>query len=338
MQNKNIGFLRAGVFGDTIIALHGIYATKVLYPESQLIVYTNRYGVSLYSGFDFIDKIIDISNFDDKLLIENINQYEFEIFILTNPNRKYCKPLAKTNCKRIFSFLSAINIFNLKFKTLFYPRKFSYETHYKRILKLVRKSNPKKYDNCKFDFSKIAIQPQQKQIDIIDEFLNKNNISTNRQTIVVINPFVHSVAYNISINGWKKLAKQLAQAYKNFAFIIPTYSMNPQFSIDTTCDNIFTFYNDDDLLNIAALLKKTSLVLSPSTGTSHLANNLKIPIIWFCNHYDSKRWRGDNMNENFFIMLEKSLAQMDIKEEEKLILKAINLFKIFFDNKDAYYK
>ncbi len=328
-KHNNIGFLRAGVFGDTIVALHGIYATKILYPNSKLIVYTNKYGLSIYSGFSFIDKIIDISNLTNEQLIENINLYNFDIFILTNPNRKYCNPLAKTNCKKIFSFLSVGNIFKMKFKTIYYPRRFSYETHYKRILNLVRKTSPKKYDNCKFDFSKITIKPQHKQKEFINNFLTKNNIPINTNNLILINPFAHSTAYNLTLNGWENLTKKLANKYKNLIFIVITYSANPEFNINANLNNVFIFYNNDDLLNLAALLNKSRLILSPSTGTSHLANNLNIPIIWFCNYNDSFRWIGNNMNKDFFIILQKRLIEMNQKDEEYIISKAISLFEKF---------
>ncbi|WP_300733067.1 hypothetical protein [uncultured Helicobacter sp.] len=50
----NIGFYRASLIGDNMVALYGIYAMKCLHPDATLIVYTNAYGINLYSQFHFI--------------------------------------------------------------------------------------------------------------------------------------------------------------------------------------------------------------------------------------------------------------------------------------------
>ncbi|WP_300446604.1 hypothetical protein [uncultured Helicobacter sp.] len=56
----NIGFYRASLIGDNMVALYGIYAMKCLHPDATLIVYTNAYGINLYSQFHFIDVLIDV--------------------------------------------------------------------------------------------------------------------------------------------------------------------------------------------------------------------------------------------------------------------------------------
>ncbi len=326
---QNVGFFRVGLFGDIIVALHGIYATKVLYPNARLIIYTSAYGELIYPHFWFIDEVVNIETYELEKLATHIDSKHFDLFILTNPNRKYCALLAQTHCKRIYSFLSAGNFFRWRFKTLFYSRAYSTTPHYKRILNLVCSTAQAYHDTNIFDFSQITITPQTHNKVFIEQFLTQNNID-KKNTIILINPFVRSAFCNLTLKGWEILIHKLADTYPHFTFIIPTYQANPTIHITATNNNIFIFYNNHDVLNLAALLNHTTLLISPSTGTSHLANNLNIPMIWLCSKSDSKKWMGDNMQSDLFVILPTTTQNMTQTQENHAIDQTYMLFQSYF--------
>ena len=146
----NIGFYRASLIGDNMVALYGIYAMKCLHPDATLIVYTNAYGINLYSQFHFIDVLIDVGEMSEKTLIEDINSRNFALLILTQSNRAACHIFKQTNIKRIITFMTRWSFAKQRFDTVYIPRfSIAYVPYvlrlpqYKRILKLVYHSiNP----------------------------------------------------------------------------------------------------------------------------------------------------------------------------------------------------
>lgn len=317
----NIGFYRAGLIGDNIVVLHAIYALRHLYKDSKIIVYTNSCGgggVTLYAQFEFIDSIINIESMDNENLIKNINANNFDIFILTQPNRAKCRLLAQTTCKRIITFMTFANSLNYRFESVFIPKHLNHTPQYQRMLQLVRKINPKHYDKniATIDYSYIRFKSSDKNKAKIKEFIESRHI---QQKIVVVNPFVRSTFCNLTLCGYEKLLYKLSGLYPNLHFVIPTYKGNEAGNTELlklqSLHNVSIFYNDDDLINLVALLKQSIALISPSTAISHLANNLNMPLIWLCSKRDSYLWSGDNMDSKYFVILHKTTQNMNETDE-----------------------
>lgn len=336
MEFKNIAFYRAGPIGDNIVVLHAIYATKSLYPNAKLVVYTNRVGAQLYSNLDFIDEIIDTDalggGYLGVKLIENINSYHFDLFILTQCNRYQCDMVNATNAKKIVSFLTFPSLIKPRFRTIFISRSLDRTPQYKRALRLVRSVDSKHYDrHCKdFDFSRTMLKPSPSNKRKISEFFALNHISLE-SPLIIINPFVHSTSHNLTLEAWSKLIYTLSQSYPNMNFVIPTYAQNPKLSLEMR-DNMYIFHNDEDLLNIVELIKHATLVINPSTGSAHIANNLKIPTIILMRKADRYVWCGDNMDPSLFIMLPKKTSEITQAQEAKAIEQVQEKFMRFIES------
>lgn len=78
-----------------------------------------------------------------------------------------------------------------------------------------------------------------------------------------------------------------------------------------------------------ALLENSTLLISPSTGTSHIANNLKIPIIWLASRRDTWLWRGDNMDSALFVVLGEPTRKMSALKERYYIALVKERFHTF---------
>lgn len=333
----NIGFYRAGLVGDNVVVLHAIYALRHLYRDSKIVVYTNSLdgggGVNLYAQFDFIDSIIDIDSMDKDCLISNINKGNFDVFILTQQNRNKCSLLAHTTCKRIITFTTFTNIFKRRFETIFMPRRFNLEPQYKRMLRLVRKIDSKHYDDNigDIDYSPIRFKSGDKNKRKIQSFLESSKI---KQNMVVVNPFVRSAFCNLTIKGYEILLNRLGGLYSNLHFVIPTYKGNESSNkalSSLQLSNVSIFYNDSDLINLIALLEKSIALISPSTGISHMANNLGMPIVWLCSGRDKYLWCGDNMDSEYFVILHKITQEMSREYEMLVINEILQKFQSLID-------
>ena len=273
---------------------------------------------------------------DSQSLIKNINENNFDVFILTQPNRDKCSLLAKTTCKRIITFMTFANSFRSRFESIFISKHLNFTPQYKRILMLVRKINAKHYDNNidRIDYSHIRFKSGSKNKLNIQTFIESNNI---KNPIILVNPFVRSTFCNLTLDGYKILLDKLSKLYPNLHFVIPTYqgndSGNNELSSIKTLQNVSIFYNDNDLINLVALLEQSMAIISPSTGISHIANNLNVPLIWLCSKRDKYLWCGDNMDSNSFVILHKTTQNVSKEYESRIITEVLEKFQNLIESK-----
>lgn len=325
-----IGFYRNALIGDNLVALPAIYSIKALYPHCKLVVYTNDIGMELYGDFDFIDELFDLSIHSYEQTLEHINSWEFDEFILTQPIKTPCNLLGESNAKHVISLLSPRNFYRLKFHNIFISRNLSSIPQYKRLLKLVREIDQKVFDEgySKIDFSPIKLKVKESHLTYAQNFLDKNH-AQNFKYRVMINPYSRTCSHSLTPDGWLKLITTLAQSYPRIFFIIPTYEGNPQSFDFPKLENLKLFYNTLDLYNLIALTGKIDLLISPSTGNAHIANNLKIPLIGIFSKRDTMLWIGENMKLENLVVVPKKREKLTHKDESKIIQKVIERFEKF---------
>lgn len=320
-----IGFYRDALIGDNLVALNAIYAIKSLYPDCTLVVYTNSIGMELYEQFSFIDELFNMQTCSKAEIQKHINSHCFDYIILTQANRWRCTLLNQTNCKKVISLLSLGSIFKLKFHTIFISRNLSSTPQYQRLLKLVREINPKHFDTYfpKIDFSPIKLKTKQDNQEFIDSFLAPYQ---DFSSLVMLNPFSRTCSHNLKLQSWIYLAEKLAKLYPQTLFIIPTYEGNPiKFDFSSKLPNIAIFYNNSDLFNLIELISRLKLLISPSTGNAHIANNLNIPLLGLFSKRDTMLWRGENMKH--FVIIPKHKEKLSAQEEQNLISKTLQKAK-----------
>lgn len=324
-----VGFYRNALIGDNLVALPAIYSIKALYPTCKLVVYTNDIGMELYKDFDFIDELFDLSSHSFEQTLEHINSWEFDEFILTQPIKTPCKLLGESNAKRVISLLSPRNFYRLKFHNIFISRNLSSTPQYMRLLRLVREIDRKTFDT-KFetiDLSPITLKPKAHNLDFAQKFLDTCCASSFKYR-VMINPYSRTCSHSLTPRGWIELITTLAQYYANVLFIIPTYEGNPQSFDFPKLENLKLFYNTLDLFNLVALTSKIDLLISPSTGNAHIANNLHIPLLGIFSKRDTMLWRGENMKLENLIIVPKKRENLTTEDERKIINQVIKRFEI----------
>ena len=281
---------RLGV-GDIVSSIPAFYVAKELYPKSKFILITNKIGASLCRNFSFIDKIvIENVDFQTKDFPKIVDENKADVLILGHRTSKNIKLAKQSKCPFIITWRHLHSLFSPRFK---HPK------HIKRLqrleilrcLDLVRMIEPKKYDekykNIELKNLPIRIQRDEKNKIFVDEFFK--GISKSYTKIIGISPFgLSSSNYNLDIDDWILLVKNLAHEFQNILFVFMNFKGSGYEFDDFSEENIRVFTNDDDLLNLAELTSRMSLCISLSTGNIHIADNLGIDTLGFFSRTDEK--------------------------------------------------
>lgn len=250
------------------------------------------------------------------------------IFSTKIPNKIFCKILCEKifgkifGKRKIFSKMFYKSEFR-QFKRVFYSVAFGNTPNYKRLLSLVREIDTPHYDSSKIDFAPARFPPSHTHI----EFL-KQNLKTPPQSYkILINPYSNSSPISLTLQGFSTLATTLAKALPQAQIIISSFEGAPTFPFEAQPDslnskearNIHIFKNNHDLGNLIELVRSVDLLISPSTGTIHIADNLGIKIIGLYSKRDMRLWLGKNMDKSSMIVLKTHYSKLKQKQESKII-------------------
>lgn len=111
--------------------------------------------------------------------------------------------------------------------------------------------------------------------------------------LIVINPNCISTlgkGYSYAPKCYIQLARDLAQAFPHILFVISSYGEQHYHSEEYNTPNLKLFINQGGLMNVIALLEQCDLLISPSTGPAHIADNIGRDIIGGYAYYDAIRW------------------------------------------------
>lgn len=328
-----IGFYRAAFLGDNVIAIKALLLLRHIY-DREIIIYTNAQGVQIFSKLSgFI--CVDSSAMSKQELLTHINAQNFECFILTQPNRWACKLLSQSNAKRIISFATLANLFNPRISKVFFSRAFSQIPYHKALCKLVAKVDSKRFAKASTDFSS-SIYPQfrypidedakervQNALDSATHYLitpaptHSPKSPASLAPIICLNPFVKSTRINLPLSAYIDLTYKLALRFASMRFVILHYDGAPTPCLHNPPPNVFVFSNDSNLANLIELLRLSCLLISPSTGTIHLADMLHIPTIGIYNRKDSRLWLGDSMQKQHLVLLETPIDRLSTQAIEQ---------------------
>ncbi|RDU71848.1 glycosyltransferase family 9 protein [Helicobacter brantae] len=287
-----IGFYIDSKIGDSVVALPAIYGIKTLYPKCKLYIFCNPITQNLYSPFEWIDEIILI----DENLIPTLNSLHLDFLFSSNSDKNTITYLKTSNAKKLVTYLKPYNLFDFRVKTLFANLITKPQSIKKTLIDLVWLIRPKGARQ-KPSISTPKLQTFPKNTQTITSFLS--NLQIKGKKIIMINPFGYAAKVNLALSEYATLTQKLIE---DFFIIIPTFGSKdeevrgvfPQELL--THQNFCIFHNDDDLLNLVELTSKVNLLISPSTGNIHIADNLGIPSIGIFSFKDTILWGGENMS------------------------------------------
>lgn len=317
-----VGYIHFYGLGDNIFALEPLFALKTIF-NCEVIVFGNAMMQNLLLHCDFVDCVHDI-NGDIASHIDLFNSYHLDYAILTNCKRCYLYPLQKSNVKTIITTTKIPSLFSLRCKTvpIHLVPKYRNMTRYELSLSLVRKINPKLFDSkiktlC-FDDAKVKTTLDQKEK--IQSFIaNHTKTKEKNSKLILINPFSNTATHTLPLEAYIELIANIGNM-RNCIPVVATYPYIHEHFLHALSawkntnqqkiPNPIIFPNDNDILNLAALIEQMDYVISPSTGTIHLASNLCIPTIGLFSQYDTKKW-GTKSKQYVILPHEKTLMSKD---------------------------
>ncbi|RDU69947.1 lipopolysaccharide heptosyltransferase family protein [Helicobacter cholecystus] len=286
-----IGYYIDSKIGDSVVALPAIYGLKTLHPQAKLYIFCNTLTQNLYSPFDWIEEIVLI----DQHIISHINERKLDFLVSSNTDRNTICCLKKSNVPLIYTFLKPYNLFDPRLKLLFANIITKPQTIKKTLLDLVWLTRPKgtriKLSDC---IPTLKTYPH--NVQTIDTFFSTLNI--NHQKLIMVNPFGYAAKVNLSLNEYAHITQVLL---KDYFVIVPTFKDKDSLIKNTfpqevlSHPNFCIFHNDWDLLNLVELISRIDLLISPSTGNIHIAQNLGIPSIGIFSLRDMILWGGDKI-------------------------------------------
>lgn len=231
--------------------------------------------------------------------------------------------MINTNAKKVITRNRPISIFSLKCKCVFVSfikRFYKNRNDEFKMLYYARKINPKLFDkeikNLNFD---IKIKTNIYNKNIINNFLDQNNIKD--KNLILLNPFSISAFYTLKLVDYLKLCQEIVSKFSDVCIIIPSYeTVHKDFIQEFNMffkqkpQKIYIFKNDDNILNICELIKRTKCVISPSTGVIHLASNLEKSSIGLFSEKDIIFWETFNKDYVLLNKTKEELSTYDILE------------------------
>ncbi|RDU53403.1 glycosyltransferase family 9 protein [Helicobacter sp. MIT 01-3238] len=155
--------------------------------------------------------------------------------------------------------------------------------------------------------------------------------------IICINPFSNAATHTLPLEAFLELISKVL-ALPNVCVLLITFpSVHNEFmsqvqshrELQAQKSKLFIYQNDNTLSNLIALLGFQSLLISPSTGTIHLASNLGIKTIGLYSRKDTTRWATQ---DKLYTIIPKEKSLLTQKHCAKIIDKTLSQIQSLIDS------
>ena len=324
-----VGFLFSALsLGEMVIGFEAFYAAKRIY-NSRVVVFGQPCMADLVRHCDFVDSYYPIE-------LKDINEQNCDYLILSNSKTYFIGFAKKSNAKYIICATKIASFFSMRCKSvpIYFFKKYYHLDEREILLGYVRRIDSRIYDSkidsIEIDRAKIASTPDRDLavLSKITEQIPPKKALANPY-IILVNPFNKACPYSLNQTSWLELAIRVSDL-PNCISLIATYpAVHEDFKrqcIESKKDlsKVIIFENDNSVLNLVSLISQVSCVISPSTGTIHLACNQRIQTIAIYPRYDTRRWATHNKQ---YVFLENPLQSISPNEEEIAIDQTIEILK-----------
>ncbi|KPL24030.1 MAG: hypothetical protein AMS23_06035 [Bacteroides sp. SM1_62] len=276
---KSILLIQLAGLGDMVMATPTIESLRRLYPQAKICLLTNPRSFEIIKGSPYIDEILVFKGFNNLFTVINkLRSYHFEMVI---------------NLYRLYSLKGAIKMFLLFWiiggkqwvgrdtdgRGFFYhlkvPEKLTdkrHEVEYK--LDIVRALGGQISDiNLRAEYDK-------DDEDFVNSFLNKKGI-TGGDILVGINCSTFRPSRNWIIESYVKLADRIIDKLKVKVVFLGTARHRSLFTKikDSMNQEALDFIGVFSVRQLAYFLKRCKLLVSPDSGTVHIASALRVPMV-----------------------------------------------------------
>lgn len=267
---KNILIVRTDRIGDVVLTLPLAGIIKKHYPDCRVTFLVKDYTKEILFNHPYVDKVIILSeNNDDVDFFENIKKISSENFdscIVVNPTFKISLILFLSGIKkrigtgyRWYSFL-----FN---KKVFEHRKYAEKHELEFNVNLLKEIGINENVNKKNTGYNLIVNSEAEKFVI--ELFKKENILLTKP-IIIIHPGSGGSSIDLPLNRFISLMKMIAE--DDFQIIVT--GNKKEFNICeklVVSDNVKNYAGKLTISQLVALIDKSELFISNSTGPIHIA-------------------------------------------------------------------
>lgn len=306
--------------GDTMQYIAALASLRAMYPQAQILFTTNSIGETILGLCNFVDRIDCVWNYsyNKNEAIQNfIQQTKYFTVDKNVANTHAHEPINDTSLpyadiiicaerdKQLLKAASSIGAKVITFHTL---RAFLYKnTPYQipfsranmhemvRYQRLIRACDPQRFKQTfvNLDLQQIKLTPPKADQAFIDQSLKDKYAIHQYQHLIIINPLSltqESKGLNLHHEDYVALGEHLAALYPQCLFFLSSYGQQKFHEIPLKAPNLKLFINQGSILSLLALIKRSSLLISPSTGSAHFADNQNVDLCGFYFKTDVKHW------------------------------------------------
>lgn len=275
---KKIIISRTDKIGDLVLSIPSFFMVKKMYPNAEITVLVRKYNYEIVKNLPYIDRVVKIDDYRRVELIEKIKYFKADAFIALY-NDKFVMQLAKASGARVkIGPLSKIKSFFIYNKGVLQKRSKSIKNEAEYNLDLVKKINPKRFDDL-FEIN-TKIYYEEKHSKAVQRFIEEEKIQS---PILIINPFMGGSAKNISDEEYIELIKAISDKIAKINIVLTCHiseeDRGQKILNGAREDRVHLYANGGDLLNLAAMIDKADVYFGGSTGPTHIAGSLKKNIV-----------------------------------------------------------
>ena len=276
---KNILIAETDRIGDVILTLPVFKSIKLFNKDISITALVRTYTQDILKNFKYVDEIISFSDLSTKDSIADlffkIKSKNFDTALVLHPEHKIAKILKKAGIKERFSYGWKWYQF-LFSKVLIQHRSKNIKHQLEYNLDLLKLLNIKKTDKD------IKLNPSTRDVKFIQNILKQKKI--NKKNLIGIHPGSGHSSLNLPPDKYVELINQIKQQFKNVDIILTGDRQdNPliDYILTHVKASLYPLPLNLSLSNLIALISKTRIFISNSTGPMHIASCLRIPVIAF---------------------------------------------------------
>ena len=275
---KRIIISRTDKIGDLVLSIPSFFMVKKMYPDAEIIVLVRKYNYEIVKNLPYIDRVVRIDDYRKVELLEKIKYFKASVFVALY-NDEFVMQLAKASKAKVkVGPLSKIKSFFIYNKGVFQKRSKSIKNEAEYNLDLVKKLDPKKFDDL-FELN-TEICYKERHRKAVEVFITEKKI---KLPILVINPFMGGSAKNISDKEYIELMRAILDKIINIDVVLTCHiseeNRGQRILDGIENERVFLYANGGNLLNLAAMIDRADVYFGGSTGPTHIAGSLKKPIV-----------------------------------------------------------
>jgi ADP-heptose:LPS heptosyltransferase len=278
-------------FGDVVLTLPVFKSVKSHDPKVHITAFIRSYTRDLFHNLPYIDNIITYSDLNSKQksnqLCSEIMKEQFDTALVLHPNRKIAQILKKAKIPRRFSY--GWKWYQYLFTKVMIQHRSKNNLHQLDYnLELLKLLNIEKYDK------NITMTPLKEANVFIQNLIKSKKL--DKKQFIGIHPGSGHSSLNLPPEQYVKLINMIKTKFKKVEIIITGTERDQQtieYILKNTKYSLYPMPINLELSSLIALINKTSLFISNSTGPMHIASALRVPVIAFFSPvfiHSEKRW------------------------------------------------